>query len=119
MGVMVECGCGKTFDETRGSRYKRCPACALRAKELAQARWRERQRAEKAPLQAAVARHVTNLTVVCDPLEEEGGFRAGVVFPKQDWTLMLQYLAFTPGTILRDAQMRLYEFRLGEQQEYL
>jgi len=115
MTVTVECGCGKVFEAKRMSRYKRCPTCAERAKVLAQARWRERQQAEKAPLQAAVARHVTNLTVVRDPLDENGGFRAGVTFSKDDWQLMMRFMTFTPGTILRDAQQRLYEFRLGEE----
>jgi len=108
MGVMVECGCGEVFEAKRVSRYGRCPACALRAKELAQARWWDRQRSENVPLETALTRHVTNLVVVRDPLEC-GGFRAGAEFSQIEWHKMLDNFSFTPGTILRDAQHRLYE----------
>ena len=111
MGVMVECGCGTVYEARRVSKYGRCPACAARAKEIRQAQWRERQRAEAASLQEALARHVTYLTVVRDPLGAEGGFRSGVVFSKEDWTQMLRLGAFTNQTVLRDSLGRLYEYQ--------
>jgi len=64
-----------------------------------------------APVERAIARGVTKLTVVNDPLED-GGFKAGTSFPKDYWELMLKDMTFTPGTILIDGQNRLYEFQL-------
>ena len=113
MSVIVECGCGASFEAKRKSKQGRCPACALKAKRIRQEKWRERQCAEAVSLDYAVARRVVNLTVVNDPLDK-GGFAAGVTFIKEEWEQMLRHLTFTPGTILMDGQRRLYEFRLGK-----
>lgn len=76
---------------------------------------RERAKTFAVPVEQAVTRGVTNLTVVSDPLES-GGFKPGTSFPKDYWTLMLKDMTFTPGTILRDGQQRLYEFQLRRDQ---
>jgi len=55
---------------------------------------------------------VRAMTVVSDPLMP-GGFAAGTPFGQDEWEQMLRMMTFTPGTILRDGQGRLYEFRLG------
>jgi len=66
-----------------------------------------------APIERALARGVGSLSVVSDPLEC-GGFKPGTSFPKDYWELMVKDLTFTPGTVLKDGQGRLYEFRLGK-----
>jgi hypothetical protein len=53
-------------------------------------------------------RGVIGLTVVADPLGR-GGFAAGTYFPHDEWVGMLKHWSFTPGTILRDRDGRLYK----------
>lgn len=53
------------------------------------------------------ATNVYSLEVVNDPLEP-GGFRAGQRFNLEEIEAMVKYWSFTPGTILRDLNGRLY-----------
>jgi hypothetical protein len=74
--------------------------------------WHEKAKIMPVDLKVAIDRHVVSLTVVCDPLGiEEGGFEPGATFGKNDWMQMFQRFSFTPGTVLKDGQGRLYEFR--------
>jgi hypothetical protein len=53
------------------------------------------------------------LTVVSDPLGT-GGFAAGTRFSVEECEAMLKYFSFTPGTILQDANGKLYKFVDGD-----
>ena len=117
MSVILICGCGASFEAVRVSKYGRCPACAARAKKIRQDRWRGKQRIMAVPLEKAIERKVRAMTVVNDPLMP-GGFAAGTPFGQDEWEQMLRLMTFTPGTILRDGQGRLYEFRLGRGARY-
>jgi hypothetical protein len=61
-------------------------------------------------LLVAIERKVLFLTVVSDPMEEDGGFRPGAVFGKTDWRQMLIHYSFTEGMILKDSVGRLYKY---------
>lgn len=115
MGVKAECGCGTVFEASRRSKYPRCADCSRRAERISHKKWLAKSKSVIAPLDAALERGVSNLSVVIDPLES-GGFKPGTSFPKDYWTLMLKDMTFTPGTILRDGQQRLYEFQLRRDQ---
>jgi len=64
-------------------------------------------------LRQAILRRVKALEVVNDPLDV-GGFAKGTVFIQEHWERMLFNFSFTPGTILKDSQNRLYEFRVKD-----
>lgn len=108
MSVKVQCGCGKFYLAKRKLKYGRCPDCALRAKQISEARLRDRQR-PAAEVIEALENGVVTLMVVHDPLEI-GGFSAGTTFDKEDIEQMLRLRAFTPGTTLTDCQGRLYRY---------
>lgn len=112
MSVILNCGCGAKFEAKRKSRYPRCPACAIRARQLRCERYREKQKVVAVSVEKALERGVRMLTVVNDPLDI-GGFQPGTVFDKEDWKNMIIHLTFTPETILKDGSGRLYVFRLG------
>lgn len=113
MSVVIECGCGNIFEAKRRSKYGRCPNCALRAKQIRQARWRDKQKEFAASLEKALENGVVSLIVVHDPLPI-GGFAAGALFHKEDIEQMIRLGTFTPGTTLRDGQGRLYEYRIQD-----
>jgi hypothetical protein len=113
MSVNLVCGCDASFVAKRISKYQRCPACALRARQLRVERYREKQKVVPVPLTKAIERKVRAVTVVRDPLAV-GGFAAGTVFGQDEWEQMLRLMTFTPGTVLMDGQGRLYRFELGK-----
>jgi DNA-directed RNA polymerase subunit RPC12/RpoP len=111
------CGCGASFEAKRKSKYAQCPACAARARKIRQDKWYGKQKLVAAPMQKAVERKVKRLFVVDDPLPlDKGGFKPGTEFLMDDWRDMVRLMTFTPGTILKDGQGRLYEFRLGKKE---
>ena len=111
MSEVICAGCGGTYEARRRSKYGYCPVCAAAAKRASQDRWHERQKVMAVPLKKAVERGVRSLTVVTDPLEF-GGFRAGAQFSQDEWQQMLRLSSFSPGTVLRDGQGRLYEYEI-------
>jgi len=117
MSVTLICGCGASFEAKRVSKYQRCSGCAVRARQLRVERYRAKQKVVAVPLEKAIERKVRAMTVVNDPLVP-GGFAAGTPFGQDEWEQMLRMMTFTPGTILRDGQGRLYEFRLGRGARY-
>lgn len=104
--------CGQEFDCVRFSVRARCGNCKKILKQEQNMRYRQKQKEQAVPLSSAIARKISVLTVVHDPLDH-GGFAKGVTLNRQDWGQMLKHLSFTPGTILKDGQDRLYIFELG------
>ena len=108
MSVKVKCGCGKFYLAKRRLKYGRCPGCALRAKQISEARLRDRQKPSDQVVKA-LEDGVVKLIVVHDPLET-GGFSAGTTFDKDHIEQMLRLKSFTPGTTLKDGKGRLYRY---------
>lgn len=112
--VIVCANCGEGYvGRVRVQRgFCRQKACQAAAQLDRTHKSREKAKVVAVDLTLAINRAVGSLIVVHDPLDR-GGFGAGVVFDKEQWERMLANMTFTPGTVLKDGQGRLYEFRLG------
>jgi hypothetical protein len=75
--------------------------------------WDKRRREKVLDLYEVMGDTPRALTVVSDPLEE-GGFAAGTKFSVEECEAMLRHFSFTPGTILQDANGKLYRFEDGD-----
>ena len=107
--VVICAGCGKGYVARKRIINGYCRECRKLAGYAAMRRAREKARVVAVDLHLAVERNVRFLTVVNDP-DAKGGFHAGVRFVKEEWEQMLKHLSFTPGTLLKDGDGRLYRF---------
>jgi hypothetical protein len=108
--------CGQGFQARKFQKFARCPSCRKEARLDNAMRYRAKLKkgfGEPLPLRVAIERKVTGLTVVLDPLEP-GGFAPGTVFDRTGWREMYAHFSFTPGTLLKDVQGRLYKFESEE-----
>jgi hypothetical protein len=109
MTCILQCSaCGESYTARRKTDPCFCRNCKVKAQLDRNVKYRMRKKEVKSTLYQAVERKVIGLTVVLDPLER-CGFAAGTYFPHDEWVGMLKYRSFTPGTILRDCDGRLYK----------
>ena len=110
----VNCArCGGGYWSLRRIKRGYCSMCRPVVIAERKRAWERRNRERVLDLYEVMGESPRALTVVSDPLEE-GGFAAGTRFSVEECEAMLRHFAFTPGTVLRDANGKLYKFQDGD-----
>lgn len=110
----VNCArCGGEYLSLRRIKHGYCPMCKPVVIMERKRAWEKRNKEKILDLYEGMEGSPRALTVVSDPLEE-GGFAAGTRFSVEECEAMLKHFSFTPGTILQDANGKLYKFEDGD-----